>query len=401
MRDTMHILHIVPYYAPAWAYGGSARIAYELATRTAAHGHTVTVLTTDALDAANRAEPGAHTIDGVTVHRLPNLSNALAWRRVFVPRGFRRAAARHVPAADVVHIHEVRSLLNAAALPALRRSGVPYVVTPHGGLPAELGRTAYKRVYDALWGRRLLAGACRLHALTEMERRQYLDLGLPAARTVLIPNGIDLAAADLPADVDAFKRRFGIPPGQPVIGFLGRLNAIKGLDVLVEAFAAVLAQRPGAVLLLVGPDDGVRPALEEQIARAGIGVSVRFAGMISGGAEKAAAYRASDVYVLPSRYENLPTTVLEALLNGAPSITTDRCGLAGDLAAADSARVVPAGDAPALAAQILAVLADPERARAQAQRGRSYVREHFGWEAIIPRWLDTYRACLDGQADGG
>ncbi|HQA69803.1 MAG TPA: glycosyltransferase, partial [Aggregatilineales bacterium] len=114
----MHILHITPYYAPAWAYGGSVRVAYELATRTAAQGHTVTVLTTDALDATRRAAPGMHTIDGVTVHRLPNLSNALAWRRVFLPRGFRRAAAQFVPAADVVHVHEARSLLNAAALPA-------------------------------------------------------------------------------------------------------------------------------------------------------------------------------------------------------------------------------------------------------------------------------------------
>ena len=395
----MHILHITPYYAPAWAYGGSVRVAYELATRTAAQGHTVTVLTTDALDATRRAAPGMHTIDGVTVHRLPNLSNALAWRRVFLPRGFRRAAAQFVPAADVVHVHEARSLLNAAALPALRRAGTPTIISPHGSLPAELGRTAYKRLYDALWGRAFLERACRLHALTEMEQRQFLALGLPADRTLRIPNGIDVTAADLPADVDAFKRRFDIPPGQPVVGFLGRLNTIKGLDFLVDAFALVLARRPDAVLLLAGPDDGARPALEAQVERLGLRRAVRFTGMLTADVDKAAAYRATNVYVLPSRYEILAITALEALLNATPSIVTDRCGLAGELQAAGIAEVVRFGDAPALAARIVAALAEPERAREQARRGQEYVRERFSWEVVTAQWLEAYRACLDAPRE--
>lgn len=391
----MHILHIIPYYAPAWAYGGSLRNAYELATRTAARGHTVTVLTTDALDASMRAEPGTHTIDGVTVHRLPNVSNALAWRRIFLPRGFGRAAARLIPQADIVHLHEVRSLLNSAALPVLLRTGKPYIVTPQGGLPAELGRTAYKRVYDVLWGRRLLENATCLHAVTGMERQQFLEMGLPASRIVDVPNATDTAAFDVAADVQAFRHQHNIEPDRPVVGFLGRLNAIKGVDFLVSAFVEVQRVHPEAMLVLVGPDDGVRPALEAQIARAGIGESVRFVGMISGVAEKTAAYRAFDVYVLPSRYEILGITLLEALLNGTPSITTDRCGLATDLASAGAAHVVPFGDVPALTTQILDLLEHPDRANVQARRGQAHIREHFNWDAIIARWLDVYRTCLD------
>lgn len=393
----MHILHITPYYAPAWAYGGSVRVVSELAARTAARGHTVTVLTTDALDATARAGPGAHHIGGVTVHRVPNLSNALAWRRVFAPRGFRRAAARLIPQADVVHLHEVRSLLNAAALPVLLRTGTPYLVTPHGGLPAGLGRTAYKRLYDALWGRRLLARAACLHAVSSMEAEQFAALGLPASRVVTIPNAVDVAAFDTPTGTDAFKRRLDIEPGRPVVGFLGRLSPIKGLDVLVDAFALVLAQHPGAVLVLTGPDDGAQPALEAQIDRLGIRAAVRFAGLLAGEAEKAAAYRSFDVYVLPSRYEILGITLLEALGHGTPSITTERCGLAPDLAAADAARVVPTGDAPALAAAITAALSDPARAREQARRGQQLVRERYSWDAVLDRWLEAYHTCLDAH----
>jgi glycosyltransferase involved in cell wall biosynthesis len=394
--DPLRILHITPYYAPAWAYGGSPRVAYELATRLAARGHAVTVLTTDAHDASGRAEPGVHTIDGVTVHRVRNLSNRLAWRRVFLPVGFRQVARRLIPGADVVHVHEARSLLNAAALPVLRRSA-PYVVMPHGGLPAGLGRAPLKRVYDALWGRRLLDGACRLHALTDMERDPYFALGMSPRRVVLIPNGIDAAAFDLDADPAGFRARYDIPVDAPVVGYLGRLNEIKGLDGLVDAFALVLADHPSTILLLVGPDDGARAALVAQIALLGISHAVRFTGMITGDLDKAAAYRAMDVYALPSRYENMPVGLLEALLNGTPGIVSDRCGLAARLGAADVARVTPYGDADALAGEINALLCNKASADALAGRGRDYVTAHFDWEAVVDRWEAVYRACAAGD----
>ncbi len=397
----LRILHITPYYSPAWAYGGSTRVAVELCTRLASRGHSVTVYTTDAQDAERRAEPGEHLIDGVAVRRFRNLSNRLAWGRMFVPLGFGQAVARAVPTFDVVHLHEVRSLLNVWALPALLRSSVPVVVSPHGGLPLELGRASFKRAFDALYGRRLLARACRLHALSGMEHEQALAFGLPAERVALIPNGIDAGAFDAPADVDSFKRRYDIPFASPVVGFLGRLNAIKGLDFLLDAFARILAARPDAILLLAGPDDGARPGLEAQAERLGIAPSVRFTGMLTDEADKAAAYRASSVYVLPARYEILSLTILEALLNATPCILTNRCALAGQLAGAGVARVVPFGDTSALTAEIAAVLDDPDTAHAEAGRGRQLVVEQFDWESVVDRWLEVYRACLEDAKIGG
>ncbi len=393
--DTLRILHIIPYYDPAWAYGGSTRVVSDLTRHLAARGHAVTVLTTDALDAQHRAEIGCATIEGVQVIRCHNLSNRLAWNRIFVPVGLGRTVAQLLPQVDVAHLHEIRSLLNAAALPRLLRHHTPYIVTPHGGLPAELGRTAFKRLYDALIGRRLLDRVTFLHALTDMERQQAVDLGVPPEKVVVIPNGIDPGAFDVPADVPAFKRHFDIPAGQPVVGFVGRLNAIKGLDFLLDAFAALLARKPDAVLLLVGPDDGARAALEAQVARLGIGGSVRFTGMLTNPADKAAAYRAADVYVLPSRYENLPTTVLEALLLGTLCVVSDRCGLAAQLAEANVAQVMPFGAADRLSDLLVQALDQPEAAHSRAARGRAYVIEHFSWEAVTDRWEAVYHHCVE------
>lgn len=396
MTEPLRLLHIIPYFNPAWAYGGSVRVASELCARLAARGHAVTVLTTDTLDAHHRLPAGEALVDGVRVIRSRNLSNWLAWKRLFMPLGFGAGLSHYLKEHDFVHLHEYRSLPNALALPALRQTGVPYVVMPHGSLPAELGRTAIKHVYDALVGRRLLEGACRLHALTEMERQQYLDLGLPDSRIAVIPNGLDLDAFNLPADGDTFRQQFEIPADVPLIGYLGRLNRIKGLDFLIDAFAELLRQRPDAFLAIVGPDDGEQAALEAQIARLGIGRSVRFIGMLADAAMKAAAYRAFDLYVLPSRYESLPTTVLEALYNGTRCIVTERCGLAGELSGNRLAGVVSFGDVGSLAHQMLSYQQKPDSPD-EAERRRGYITEHFRWDEIIDQWVDLYQCCREIQ----
>lgn len=399
--DRLRILHIVPYYDPAWAYGGPVRAIYELTVRLAARGHEVTVCTTDAYNATSRAKPGEHAIDGVCVIRFPNLSNSLAWSRIFIPRGMRPALRRLLANADVAHLTEFRSMLNAHALPALRRSGIPYVVMPQGSLPAELGRTSIKRVYDALVGRPLLERASVLHALTEMERDQYLSLGAPPDRIFISPNGIDVDAFMLDVDVAAFKREHNIPEGRPVVGFLARLNRIKGPEFLVGAFARVLSQCPEAMLVLVGPDDGERPAIEAQIAGLGIGSSVRFIGYVGDDRSKAAAYRSFDIYVLPSRYEIQGITPLEALLNGVPVITTDRCGLTPTLVREGIGQSVAFGDEAALAASILHVLSSPAEARVTAERGREYVARHFNWDVLTDEWIEVYRASITMRGGQG
>jgi glycosyltransferase involved in cell wall biosynthesis len=392
--ERLRILHIVPYFNPAWAYGGPVRVAYELNKRLVERGHDVLIYTTDALDSSQRSPAGEQIIDGVKVRRFPNLSNRMAWNRLFVPLGFGRNLARLMSQFDVIHLHEFRTLQNAYALPGLRRFHLPYIVMPQGGLPPELGRTAIKHVYDALYGRPLLRNASRLHALTDMERHQYLALGFHDRRIIVIPNGIDVTAFDFEADVAEFKRRHDIPERRPVVGFLARLNRIKGPEFLVDAFAHVLSACPDTILMLAGPDDGVQSEIEAQIDRLGIREAVRFVGFVADEQTKSAAYRASDVYVLPSRYEIQGITVMEALLNATPTITTDRCGLASRLVEAGVARAVSFGDREALIKEIVDVLSHPAQARAEAERGRQLMVEGFNWDILTDQWIEVYRTCI-------
>ncbi len=388
----MHILMVSPYYAPAWSYGGPVRVAYEVATRAAAKGHHVTVLTTDALNAENRAAPAEETLGGVRVMRLPNWGNSLAWRRIFLPRRFKPTLRRLLPGADVVHIHEIRSMPGAWALDPIMRAGVPFILSPHGGLP-HLGRSIFKAAFDALYGQRLLDAACRVHAITDMEAEQATTFDISADRIVTIPNGIDTAFGDLAADAGAFRARRGIPADARVVGFLGRLNAIKGVDLLVDAFARLHETDPQTHLLLCGPDDGLRPDLERRVEGAGLGDAVTLTGALTDEAVKAAAYRTMDVYVLPSRYEIMGITLLEAMLCGIPVITTSACGLATDLVQHDLGVVIPAENISALHAALAGVLHNPTTSKERAARTAAHVRAAYDWDAITARWIGAYEAC--------
>lgn len=392
MTQKFGLLYVVPYYSPAWAYGGSVRAAYELTWRLAERGHDILVYTTDALDAERRAPAGEHVIDGVRVRRVRTISNKLAWSRLFLTLRF--DLPRLVGQYDIVHLQEARTLQNLYTLPGLLMHKRPYVIMPQGSLPAELARSKAKWLYDHVAGNAMLRNASKLHALTEMEREQYLAMGLPKEKTLVLPNGIKVDAFDIEADVAGFKLAHNVPEGRPVVGFFARINEIKGPEFLARAFERVLEQHPDAILMYCGPDDGAKPSLLQEIERLGIAQSVRFTDFIDGNKNKAAAYRCFDVYVLPSRYESQGITISEALLNRTPAITTDRCGLAIPMGRADVIDTVTYDDVQGLAGKIMDVLHNPASAKARAERGRQYVIERFDWDRLTDEWERVYLECL-------
>jgi len=161
-------------------------------------------------------------------------------------------------------------------------------------------------------------------------------------------------------------------PGTHLL-FVGRLSPVKGLRVLLEAFAAARAHRPDLTLTLVG-DGEDRVHLERRAAP--FGDAVRFAGFRSQeGVARALA--AADALVLPSFAEGLPVVLMEALAAGKPVIGTQVAGVAELVETGVSGFIVPAGDADSLARAIRTLADDPERAQAMGAAGREKVRAEF------------------------
>jgi len=387
----MRILYIIPYLYPAWAYGGTCRVCWEIARRMARRGHEVSAHTTDAFDSQRRTDSTFEIVEGVKIQRFRNLSNRLAWNRIFLPLSFGRGLAETLRQTDIVHVHEYRSVQDAIALPILQRTQTPFVISPQGSLPV-IGRSLLKRIYDPLVGKRMLQAASGLHAINSMERDQYLAAGAPASRIHFASNGINAEDyASLP-DAGNFREQNNIPASAPLVLFLARLNRIKGVDFLLAAFAQVARQMPDAVLALVGPDDGYLAEAKRLMHELGIENRVRYIGYL-GGQEKLQAYRSADVYVLPSTYEILGITLLEALACETPAITTDRCGLADTMIQNQLGAVVKFGNVESLAQEIQTALTNRQALKDDGLRRRNYVLQNFNWDTIADTWESIYDQC--------
>src|SRR5919109_2527116 len=179
---SLRILHVVPYYEHAWAYGGIPRAATVMTRGLARRGHQITVFTTDACDAASRTRAPSSVSDAsgsLDVRIFPNLSNYLAYHwQLFTPAGFTAQLRASARAFEVAHLHACHNLLSAIAARLLTRTRIPYVISPHGTAPAIERRVLAKRLFERTAGRNTLPGATRVIAVSEAERQQLIALNV-------------------------------------------------------------------------------------------------------------------------------------------------------------------------------------------------------------------------------
>ena len=174
----MKILHVVPYFSGAWAYGGIPRVVSGLARSLADEGHEVWVLTTG-VEGSQPARVES-VEDGVRIHFLPNLSRRLAERyQLFLPLGVSRFLKNLPDAFDLVHIHGCHHLLGVLAGRHFLQVGIPYIISPHGTAPRIEQRIMAKFVFDQLFWNRVFSRADHYHAVSRYEENQLRDMGIP------------------------------------------------------------------------------------------------------------------------------------------------------------------------------------------------------------------------------
>jgi glycosyltransferase involved in cell wall biosynthesis len=311
----LDILEVVPYWAPAWAYGGPPKVMSEEARELVRRGHHVRAFTTDALDEHHRVEgPLVAVEDGVDVHRFPNLSNWLAYHRYrFQPRGMRRALRSIRP--DVVHLSELRHELAILSWREAKRRGLPFVVSAHGTLPRQSGfKARIKREYDRLFVDGMLRGSAAVFAQTAHEARLYADYGVDEAAVHVVPLGTD----EPPPPTAEGSPDLGVPDGARVVLFLGRIHRLKGVARLITAFASVAHEHDDTWLVIAGRDDGGQADAEALAHQLGIGERVTFPGAIYGAPRFDAYRRASLFAITPIHFEETSLASLEAASVGTP-----------------------------------------------------------------------------------
>ncbi|HUP32896.1 MAG TPA: glycosyltransferase family 4 protein [Gaiellaceae bacterium] len=282
--------------------------------------------------------------------------------------------------ADVLHTH-VHFSLNVLGRVAGRLAGARVIAHVHAENVFHSGGIA-RRAQAGLDG--ATARLCaRIIAVSEATAASLVRRGYPAARVVVVHNGIDVPRPAEP------RRPAGAPDGVPLLLHVGRLDSGKGQRELIEALARL--ERGDAVAVLAGKEIEAGGAyereLEQRAAELGVRERVVFAGYRD---DVPALLAAADVFVLPSRVEGLPLTVLEAMAAARPVVATRVGGTPEAVVDGETGLLVPPGDVGALVRALDGLLSEPERARRLGQSGRSRVEERFSAEAMSERVLATY-----------
>jgi glycosyltransferase involved in cell wall biosynthesis len=398
-RDGVRITFVIPFFYPAWQYGGQPRSAFELARGLVRRGHSVEVLTTDSGGESRLAERSQTTnVDGIEVSYYSNISNYLAYRhRIVWSFDFFREIRERIAGTDVLHIHELRSTTSVLAYREAQRAGVPYVLSAHGGLQ-HLGKRALKVAFDSLWGKRMMSEATAFFAVSPVEESDALDFGVKAERIHRLANAINLEDFGTLPGPDVFRSRRHIGSGT-IILFLGRLHWIKGADVLVDAFKKVHDREPAAHLVIAGPDDGQQPELRRRLQALRLDKSVTFTGFLDD-TQKLEALTGSDVVVVPSRHEVFALTAIESLLCGTPVILSSACGL-HPLPSIEQGVIPFESQNPNDLADKVLVMAGPQRFRHNVAAGREFVIREFSSDSVAAKAERIYQEILQVHGKDG
>ena len=363
-------LSVVHLCTPA-RVGGLERVVQGLAIWTAKAGHPVTVMAVSGpgTDLGEFLAPLERA--GVPVVRVES-----AGRRYLAERRVVREHLRQIKP-DVLHTHGYRcDLLHGG--PA-RRLGIATVSTLHGS--SRMGGLSH--LFEWLQ-ERALTRFDGVVAVSEPLRQSLLARGVPEERLHFIPNG--WVPPEEYLDREAARRQLELPKDRMVIGWIGRLIPIKGCDVFLESLARLGPKAPAWHGVVVG-DGPERAALEEQARSLGIMDRVSFAGSVP---EAARIVKALDVFVLSSRSEGTPMTILEVMGAGVPVVATAVGGVPGVVDPPQSGWLAPPEKPAELAKILREALADDKCRARRGSVGRERVERIYGSLAWTNHYLDIY-----------
>jgi glycosyltransferase involved in cell wall biosynthesis len=389
----MKILHVAHFFYPCLSAGGVVNASYQIA-RMQARDNSVKVISSDACKERLKFEESRYDvdIDGIKVDYFKNISNRFKLATMLdTPIGAIFRIKNQIRDFDVVHVHEHRQTLSIIACYFARRYGIPYVVQAHGSVLPFFQKEGLKNIFDKVFGFKILHGASKVFALTEVEKEQYLKMGVEEDRIEIVPLGINIEEySDLPEE-GIFREKFNISKDDKLIIFIGRVHEIKGLDLLIDAFKELADSEDDVKLAIVGPDDGYMDALNLRIAECDLSDKVIVTGPLYK-REKQEALVDCDLFVMPSKYESFTTSGLEAMACGKPLVLTKNnhihdwvdgsVGLACD------------DDKMSLKDSMAEVLFDEELSKKFGMNGRRLIQEKYNWDMINEQILNIYESII-------
>lgn len=303
---------------------------------------------------------------------------------------------QEVQKADFLMLHSLYSYPVLAGYWLARNNQIPYGLWLHGVL-APFQRSVGRRkkyIYDRLLARSILNHASLLIFTAAGEKEETTNLNLTAPSTI-IPLGFK--PSSLAGQKGEFRRKYLAGFQGDFILFLARINAKKGLELLISAFAQVLSQKPETLLVIAGGDDPPEYGykIRKMAAESGCGRSIIFTGLLLG-QDKENAFTDAAIYVLPSHAENFGTSIFEAMSKGLPVVVSDSINYAQEIKRREAGVALPL-DKRILSSEILRLLNDPEKRKSMGENGKVLVSQ-FTWQRCAKSLEDAISRVLRKDA---
>lgn len=361
---TPRVLQVVLSLAP----GGTERLVIEISKRIHPALHT----TVCCLD-----EPGAWAseleeagIEVIALRRRPGFHPSL---------GRRIGDVAEASGATVLHCHHYSPFVYGC-LAGLTRPGLRLVYTEHGRL-SDAPTSSKRKLVN-----RLLVRCPADIAVVSQELRDYLAMGgFPADRVNVIYNGIEPGPEPKATDRHRARGALGLPASAVVFGTVARLDPVKDLITLIEAFEIAHLNVPNSVLVIVG-NGSERAALEARARALGISSHVRLVGMRS---DVRALLPAFDAYVNSSISEGVSLTILEAMAAGLPVVAT-RVGGTPEVVIDGTGVLVPPRHPAALASALVELARSSECGIDMGRAGRRRVLTTFSLDRMVDDYVRAY-----------
>lgn len=316
-----------------------------------------------------------------------------------LPTRIRALAGQH----DAVIIHGMWQYHAFATWRALRSSNIPYFVYPHGMLDPWFKRT-YPLKHLKKWAYwpwadyRVLRDATAVLFTTEQERLLAREsFWLYRANEVVVGYGTSAPPSDAEAQRRAYLRRFPQLQGKRILLFMSRIHPKKGVDLLIEAFAAVAASDSRLQLVIAGPDQvGWQAALQQRAAALGIAERITWPGMLSGEL-KWGAFRCAELFCLPSHQENFGIVVAEALACGLPVAIAQPVNISAEVASTGAGLVhAPTAGGTTEALRRWLVLPGEEKAH-MGRSAEQLFRARFDLASVAHNLLPVLESAIKDQ----
>lgn len=295
---------------------------------------------------------------------------------------------------DIIHAHEYGHFTTDTAALFSKSHKIPLVLTVHGYVISNNVLSTFKKIYDNTIGSVVIDTARKIITVSERQKEDITRWNggkIDHNKLIYIPNGILMDKFKNLEHNDRFYQKYNFGDG-PLVLSVGRLLPRKGFLYLIDAAKKVKKSHPDAKFVIVGPDSGDMQNLIRRINENGLTDNFFILGAIQDN-ELKYLYSRADVFAIPSLYEGLPTTLLEAMAYGKPIVGSDIDGIRTVIENGVSGLIVPPTDIDALADNICLLLEDKNLSDKLSKNAKDKVK-NYDWNVIIPQIKRVYEQCI-------